>query len=48
VLEKMKEKTSLGRLAEPEDIAAAFAFLASDDAAYITGHVLSVDGGMTL
>ncbi|TNF24437.1 MAG: 3-oxoacyl-ACP reductase FabG [Deltaproteobacteria bacterium] len=48
VLEKMQEKTSLNRLGEPEDIAAAFAFLASDDAAYITGQVLSVDGGMTL
>ncbi|PKN56909.1 MAG: 3-oxoacyl-ACP reductase FabG [Deltaproteobacteria bacterium HGW-Deltaproteobacteria-14] len=48
VLEKLQQKTSLNRLAEPDDIAAAFAFLASDDAAYITGHVLSVDGGMTL
>jgi len=36
----------LGRLSEPQDIANAVLFLASDDAAYITGHVLHVDGGM--
>ncbi|MEZ0164769.1 SDR family NAD(P)-dependent oxidoreductase [Kineococcus sp. LSe6-4] len=35
----------LGRVGEPEDVAAAAAFLASDDAAWITGHVLPVDGG---
>jgi 2-hydroxycyclohexanecarboxyl-CoA dehydrogenase len=36
------------RLAEPVDIAAAVAFLASDDAAYITGQALSVSGGLTM
>lgn len=36
----------LGRPAMPEEVAKAAAFLASDDAAYITGHVLTVDGGM--
>ncbi|MDE3191867.1 MAG: SDR family oxidoreductase [Acidobacteriota bacterium] len=37
----------LGRHAEPEEIAALFAFLASDDARYITGAVLAIDGGET-
>ncbi len=36
----------LGRLGSPEDVAGAIGFLASDEAAYITGHVLSVNGGM--
>jgi 3-oxoacyl-[acyl-carrier protein] reductase len=36
----------LGRVGQPEEIAKAAAFLASDDAAYITGHTLIVDGGM--
>jgi meso-butanediol dehydrogenase/(S,S)-butanediol dehydrogenase/diacetyl reductase len=38
----------LGRVGEPDDIAAAVAFLASVDAAWITGHVLPVDGGLLL
>jgi NAD(P)-dependent dehydrogenase (short-subunit alcohol dehydrogenase family) len=37
----------LGRLAHPDDIAAAVSFLASDEAAYITGASLPVDGGYT-
>lgn len=49
--EKVREaalaQISLGRFGEPEDVAAAVAFLASQDAAYITGQVLAVDGGMT-
>ncbi len=37
----------MGRLGRAEEIAAAYAYLASDDAAYITGHNLVVDGGTT-
>jgi NAD(P)-dependent dehydrogenase (short-subunit alcohol dehydrogenase family) len=36
----------LGRVGEPEDVAGAVAFLASSDAAWITGHTLPVDGGL--
>lgn len=42
---RMRESTPLGRLAEPEDIADAVAFLASDDARWITGRTLKTDGG---
>jgi meso-butanediol dehydrogenase/(S,S)-butanediol dehydrogenase/diacetyl reductase len=37
----------MGRVARAEEVAAAIAFLASDDAAYITGAMLVVDGGLT-
>jgi 3-oxoacyl-[acyl-carrier protein] reductase len=48
ILDQLKERTPLRRLGNPADIAAAFAFLASEDAAFITGQVLGVDGGLTL
>jgi 3-oxoacyl-[acyl-carrier protein] reductase len=40
--------TPLGRMGKPEEVAAAVAFLASEEAAYITGQVLAVDGGMVM
>lgn len=46
VINMMKEKTPLGRLGTPEDIANAYCFLASEEASYINGTVLSVDGGV--
>jgi 3-oxoacyl-[acyl-carrier protein] reductase len=48
VLDAMAKKVPNGRLGKPEEIANVFAFLASDEAAYINGAVISVDGGMTL
>jgi meso-butanediol dehydrogenase/(S,S)-butanediol dehydrogenase/diacetyl reductase len=47
MLEEVNGKIPLGRHANPEEIAALFAFLASDDAAYLTGHVYTADGGET-
>lgn len=44
--EKLKSVIALGRLGSPEDIAGAVAFLVGPDASYITGHILSVNGGM--
>ncbi|MBF8297018.1 MAG: Dehydrogenase [Bacteroidetes bacterium] len=46
ILTTIKERTPLQRLGEPIEIAHAYLFLASDDAAFVTGTVLSVDGGM--
>jgi 3-oxoacyl-[acyl-carrier protein] reductase len=42
------EATPLGRLGTPEDVASAVVFFASDDASFITGQVLSVDGGLVM
>lgn len=46
VLDAVKERTPLRRLGRPEDIANAYLFLASDEASFITGQVISVDGGL--
>ncbi|MFP4377641.1 MAG: 3-oxoacyl-ACP reductase FabG [Spirochaetales bacterium] len=48
ILDAMVAKTLLGRMGEPEDIANAALWLASDAAAFVTAQVISVDGGLTL
>ena len=47
-LERMLSKTPLARIGQPEDIAGAAVFLASDEASYVTGQVVVVDGGATI
>ena len=46
VIEPLINRIPLRRIGEPEDIANAFLFLASDMASYVTGEILSVDGAM--
>ena len=48
VLETMRGRTPLGRLGDPHDIADTYLFLASDEARFITGAVIQVDGGLVL
>jgi 3-oxoacyl-[acyl-carrier protein] reductase len=48
VIASIEGRTPVGRFGKPEEIANAYLFLASEDAAFINGHVLSVDGGITL
>jgi 3-oxoacyl-[acyl-carrier protein] reductase len=48
IIEQFKARSPLQRMGTPEDIANAYLFLASEDASYITGTVLSVDGGLTV
>jgi 3-oxoacyl-[acyl-carrier protein] reductase len=48
VLDGMRARTPLGRLGEPRDIANAYLFLASDEASFVTGAVLRVDGGIVV
>ena len=48
VLDGMRGHTPIGRLGEPDDIANAYAFLASDEASFISGAVLRVDGGIVI
>lgn len=48
VLAVMQEKVPLNRLGEPEDVANVYAWLASDEASYVNGTVISVDGGIVI
>jgi 3-oxoacyl-[acyl-carrier protein] reductase len=48
ILDGMKSRTPLSRLGEPRDIANAYLFLASDEASFITGETLRVDGGIVV
>lgn len=48
ILEGLAAKTPLGRMGKPEDVANLYAWLASDEAAYIHGSTISIDGGMVL
>jgi 3-oxoacyl-[acyl-carrier protein] reductase len=48
ILEGMRARTPLGRLGEPRDVANAYLFLASDEASFISGAVLRVDGGIVV
>jgi 3-oxoacyl-[acyl-carrier protein] reductase len=48
IIEGMKARTPLGRMGQPRDIANAYLFLASDEASFITGDVLRVDGGIVV
>ncbi len=48
LLEEARQRTVMGRLAEPDDVTPLVVFLCSDDARHITGQVILVDGGVTL
>ncbi|MBW2517384.1 MAG: SDR family oxidoreductase, partial [Deltaproteobacteria bacterium] len=48
IIEGMKARTPLGRMGQPRDIANAYLFLASDEASFITGETLRVDGGIVV
>jgi 3-oxoacyl-[acyl-carrier protein] reductase len=47
-MKNMVDRVPLGRLGKPEEIAAVYAFLASDDASYVNGAVIEVSGGIMM
>ena len=46
IIDTMKGQTQMRRLGQPEEVAAGVAFLASDDASYVTGETIGVSGGL--
>jgi len=48
IVDRLKETLPTARMADPEEVAALVAFLASDDAGYITGEAIAIDGGASL
>ena len=48
ILQEVRKQVPLGRMGDPQDVADAVLYLASDAASFITGHVLTVDGGLTV
>ena len=48
LMETFRSAIPLGRLGQPDDLASAIVFFGSDDAAFVTGQVISVSGGLTM
>jgi 3-oxoacyl-[acyl-carrier protein] reductase len=48
ILDLMRDKTPLGRLGTPDDVARVYLFLASDDSNYVNGQIIGVDGGLVI
>jgi 2-hydroxycyclohexanecarboxyl-CoA dehydrogenase len=48
IKQQMVDATAMGRIGQPDEVTGAIAFLASDDASYVTGHTLAVSGGLSM